>query len=92
MAFIMDCGLTFAQFFGMTKEEKDTYLRKNPFAYKNIDAYIKDVCKWLTLSDWHYSKEAAMQIIKSRMDWIEECFSCKAPIDLAGAEVGFCCG
>ena len=51
MAFDMDCGMTFMQFFNMTKEEKTAYLKAHPFTYKDIDAYIKDICKWLTLSD-----------------------------------------
>ena len=92
MAFEMTCGMTFAQFFGMRKKEKEAYHKAHPFTYENIDEYIKDVCKWLTLSDWHYSEEEAMRLIKMRAAWIEECYDCQAPIDLAGAEAGYCCG
>ncbi len=92
MAFEMDCGMTYTQFFTMTSKEKTEYLKAHPFTYKDIDAYIKDICKWLTLSDWHYSEEEAMRNINRQRSWVVDCYAHKAPIDLAGAEIGYNCG
>lgn len=92
MPFEMDCGLTFFQFFDMSDEEKATFEKDHPFHYANIDEYIADVKRWLTLSSWHYSEEAASKLIESERSLIEDYFAKRAPVDLAGADIGYCCG
>ena len=87
-----DCGLTFQQFFGMTPEEKAAYEKEHPFTYRSMEEYIDDVIEWLRLSDWHYSETSARSLIIERYDWVAECFSKHAPVDLCGAEAGYCCG
>lgn len=87
-----DSGFTFQGFFGMSNEEKAVYEKEHPFPYQSIEEYTDDVVEWLCQSPWHYSEELARQQVKVREDWIIECYNLKAPIDLAGAEAGYCCG
>lgn len=89
---LKDSGLTFQGFFGMSQVEKAAYEKEHPFTYQSIEEYANDVVEWLCLSPWHYSEDDAREIVKDRKDWIVECYDCKAPIDIAGAEAGYFCG
>lgn len=85
-------GFGFQDFFGMSKEEKAAFEKEHPFPYQSIEEYNDDVVEWLCQSSWHYSEEMARQKVKENEDWIIRCYKCKAPIDLAGTEAGYCCG
>ena len=76
----------------MSQVEKAAYEKEYPFTYQSIEEYANDVVEWLCLSPWHYSEDDAREIVKDRKDWIVECYDCKAPIDIAGAEAGYFCG
>lgn len=91
-ASIHDCGLTFDQFFEMSPEEKAAYEQEHPFSYRTIREYSECVVEWLCSSSWHYNTEQAWKIVRARKDWIAECFEARAPVDLVGAEAGYCCG
>ena len=62
--------------------------------YASIDEYKADIRRWLTLSDWHYSKEQADKIIDApeRAAWIEQAFDDREHVSSIGADVGYCCG
>ena len=89
---VKDCGMTFSQFFDMTKKEKEAFEKKHPFEYSTLDEYTQDVAQWLCESSWHCSEDEAKEAIKQRREWIKECFDNHTPVDLAGAEAGYCCG
>ena len=87
-----DCGLTFQAFYGMSQQELAEYEKDHPFPYQTIEEYAEDVVEWLCESDWHYKEDRAREIVKEREDWIVECFQERMPVDLCGAEAGYCCG
>ena len=83
---------TFDGFDNMTPEEKAAWEQKHPFRYQNIIEYIDDVLEWLRQSPWHYNTDSAWGCIIDNVSWILESYEVHRPIDLAGAEAGYCCG
>lgn len=77
----------------MTKEEREFFDGCEAFKnYGSLDEYIADIHKWLTLSSWKYSDEAADRHIKANMAYIERAYENREPAADVGAEVGFCGG
>ncbi len=60
-----DSGFTFQGFFGMSPDEKAAYEHEHPFPDQSIEEYIDAVVEWLQTSSWKYSKEEALQCLKS---------------------------
>lgn len=87
-----DSGLTFEAFDTMTPEDRAAYEEDHPFPYHTIEEYAEDVVLWLQQSSWQYSEDLARELVKRREAWILECFQERSPIDLCGAETGYCCG
>ena len=61
--------------------------------YANIDEYKADICRWLMLSSWHYTREEAEKVMNSpiRAKWIEEAFQSREPAADIAADVGHLC-
>lgn len=79
----------------MSEEDRIFYDRcEKPGQYSDIEAYVSDICRWLTLSSWHYTEEAARRTVKmpNNPQWIREAYERNDPISDIGVEVGYCCG
>jgi len=59
---------------------------------QSLEEYIDYICRWLMLSDWHYTKEQAEELIQDRMFFIQESYVKKESVSDAAVEVGYCCG
>lgn len=60
--------------------------------YDDVNAYKQDVERWLTLSDWHYSKESAHELVERGSAVIQEAFEASEPVSDIALDIGFCCG
>lgn len=77
----------------MTKKEREFYVGCDSFKnYTSIDEYKADMLVWLKLSDWHYSKELATELMEKNKEYIEKAYNDHVPVSDAAVDVGYCCG
>lgn len=63
-----------------------------PHKYEKLDDYVRDVCRWLELSPWHYKQKMIDYILECRMWEIKEGFENGETVGDVAADVGFFCG
>lgn len=79
----------------MSEEERAFFDRCDSFKnYATIDEYKADIRRWLTLSSWHYSEEAADALINlpASAEWIKQAFESGEPASSIGVDIGYGCG
>lgn len=58
----------------------------------SYEEYVVHIFRRLMLSDWHFSAEAATNLIRQRAEYIREAYGNKEPINDVMVEVGYSCG
>lgn len=78
----------------LTKEEEKKFKKDRCrfLNYRDISEYVEDIVVCLVYSSWHYSEEEARQQCEDRMNFIEQYFEEKTPVDDAAADAGYSCG
>ena len=77
----------------MSSEERSYYDKCDVYdPSMTYEEYVVHIFRCLMLSDWHYSAEAAMSLIRERAAFIREAFEEKQSVIDAMVEVGYCCG
>lgn len=75
----------------MTNEERAYYAKCDAYdSAMTYEEYVVHIFRCLILSDWHYSAETAMSLIRERADCIRKAFEEKQSVIEAMVEVGYC--
>lgn len=59
---------------------------------QTYEEYCEAICRYLILCPWHYSSEAAKELIREYESNIRDAYSYKETVMSIAVDIGYCCG